>query len=88
MSAEQNDDDILRTVRTRPDRVLRFEGTTEDSCRVVWFVAYRGKYGWVAQRRTGEWMDEPSDEDVRAALETYDSVAVVHRAELPEVVRL
>ena len=88
MTGDENADELLRTVRTRRDRVLRFEGRTEDGCLVTWFVAYRGKYGWSACRRTGEWMDEPTDDEVRAAVREYDAVEVVERGDLPEVVEL
>lgn len=87
-SAETDADELLRTVRTRRDKVLRFEGVTEDGCRVTWYVAYRGKFGWSACRGTGEWVDEPSDADVEAAVEKYDYVDLIDRSDTPDGVNL
>ncbi|AFH22003.1 hypothetical protein OSG_eHP14_00115 [environmental Halophage eHP-14] len=81
-------DEILRTARARRDKVLRFDGETEDGGRVTWFVAYRGKFGWSACRATGEWMDEPTDEDVEAAVREYEYVKLVDRSEVPDQVSL
>jgi len=88
MSEEKSKGEILRTARARRDKVIRFEGNARDNCRVTWYVAYRGKYGWVACRGTGEWVDDPSDADVEAAVREYDVVELVDRSETPGVVEL
>lgn len=88
----QNDDaekdELLRTVRTRRDKVLRFDGEAEDGGLITWFVAYRGKFGWSACRGTGEWMDSPTDDEVEWAIDEYDHVQLVDRLETPEEVDL
>lgn len=80
-------DDLLREVRTRRDKALRFSGETDEG-EVTWFVAYRGKFGWAACRENGRWMDEPSDDDVEAAVQKYDEVELVDQSNTPEQVTL
>lgn len=79
--------ELLRTVRTRRDKVLRFDAS-EDGGSFTWFVAYYGRYGWSACRANGEWSDDPTDDDVRYAFDEYDRVELVDRSELPEEVAL
>lgn len=88
MSEQSADDELLRTVRTRRDKVLRFDGMREDGLLVRWFVAYRGTFGWVACRHDGQWMDNPTDSDIEDALEVYDRVKLVDRSTTPEEVEL
>lgn len=81
-------DELLRTARTDRTKVLRFDGRTEDGAEITWFVAYRGIYGWSACRATGEWMDEPTDGDVEAAVDEYDHVELIDCSETPDEVAL
>lgn len=80
-------DDLIRDVRVRRDKALKFEAE-DDVGTLTWYVAYRGKFGWVACRGNGRWMDEPSDEDVESAVREYDNVELVERAGTPEQVTL
>lgn len=88
MNETDNPEELLRTVRTRTDKILRFDEESEDGGLLTWFVAYRGKSGWSACRGTGEWMDEPSDDAVEWSIQEYDHVQVVDRSDLPEEVPL
>jgi len=81
-------EELLRTVRTRRDKALKFDGKPEDGGRITWFVAYRGRFGWSACRGTGDWMDEPTDDEVEAAIRNYDHVQLVDLADTPEEVTL
>jgi len=78
----------LRTVRTRRDKVLRFDGEDEDGCKITWYVAYRGNFGWSACRETGEWMDDPDEKEVRSSFDVYDHADVVDISETPEEVTI
>lgn len=80
--------EILRRARTHRNKVLRFVGETPDGEALEWYVAYRGEFGWSACRGTGEWMDEPSADDVEYALEEYDEVELIDRSETPKEVAL
>lgn len=84
----EQSEEMLRTVRTRRDKVLRFDGEAEDGGPVTWYVAYRGGFGWSACRATGEWMDDPTEDEVESSVEVYDHVQVVDRSEIPEEVSL
>jgi hypothetical protein len=88
MDSEPETTDPVRTVRIRRDKVLKCVGDDRDGVPVTWYVAYRGKYGWSACRSDGEWMDEPTDEDVETVPSVYDRVEVVDRADLPDEVPL
>jgi hypothetical protein len=83
-----DDDGAMQTVRVRPDKLLRFEGEHKEDGRVVWYVAYRGKYGWVACRGNGSYTSHPDEDDVLHSFIVYDDEAVVDRAETPDEVIL
>jgi hypothetical protein len=81
-------DELLRTARTNRNKVIRFDAYPDGESPFTWFVAYRGKYGWSACRGNGEWMDEPTDDDVEHAVDKYDHVNLIDRSETPEGVTL
>lgn len=81
-------EEMLRTVRTRRDKALRFDGEDEDGYKITWYVAYRGNFGWSACRATGEWMDEPDEDEVQSSFDVYDHAEVVDVSETPEEVAL
>lgn len=81
-------DGMIQRVRSRRDKLLKFDGEAEDGGRVTWFVGYLGKYGWSACRWTGDWMDDPDEEQIRAAFDVYEYVELVDRCEVPEQVEI
>lgn len=87
-SGEADREELIRKVRTDRNKVLRFDAYPDDGGPLTWFVAYRGKYGWSACRATGEWMDEPSEDDVKHAVRKYDQVQLMSRFDTPEEVTL
>jgi len=81
-------DDAMRTVRVRRDKLLRFEGEHDEGDWVTWYVAYRGRYGWVACRVNGSHTSHPDEDDVLHSFDVYDDAAVLDRAEIPDEVIL
>ena len=80
--------EMLRTVRTRRDKVLRFDGEDDHGYKITWYVAYRGNFCWSACRATGEWMDEPDEDEVESSFDVYDHAEVVDLSDTPEEVAL
>ena len=79
---------LLRKARTHRDKAIRFDGSDEHGDALTWFVAYRGEFGWVACRGNGQWMDEPSSEEIENAFNIYDQVEMIDQSETPEQVTL
>jgi hypothetical protein len=88
MNSGKRPEELLKTVRTRRDKILRFDAYPDDGHPFTWFVAYRGKFGWFACRENGEWIDEPTDDDVEAAIREYENVEIMNRSDTPEQVKL
>lgn len=82
--SDKNPDELLRTVKARKDRLLKFDGQADDGGRVTWYVGYLGKYGWSACRWSGDWMDNPDEDEIRAAFDVCDDVKLVDRTEIPD----
>ena len=85
---EMNRGEMIQTVRTRHDKLLKFDGQDRDGDRVTWFVGYLGKYGWSACRGTGDWTDDPDEKQIHAAFGVYDNAEVVNRSEVAEQVEI
>lgn len=82
-------DELLRTARTHRNKAIRFEGEAEDGERVTWFVAYRGKFGWIACRDTGERSSyDPPTSEVRESFNVYDRAELVDISDTPDAVEL
>ena len=79
---------MLRTVKTRRDKTLRFDSFREAGETITWFAAYLGKQGWSAARGNGEWMDDPSEDAVEWALQNADETQIVDRSDLPDEVEI
>jgi len=87
-TSETDRKEVLKSARTNQTKVIKFEGKAENGETVTWFVAYRGKYGWSACRANGEWVDEPTDDEVRYVVDECNHVELVDHSDTPEEVTL
>ena len=85
---DMDQDEIVRTARTRRDKVIRFAGEGVDGEPVTWYVAYRGKYGWVGCRANGSYTSEPDEEVVLESFDVYDEAELLDRSDTPDEVIL
>lgn len=86
-----NADELLRTVRTNRNKVLRFvgefDGTANDGEPLTCYMAYRDD-GWPAWMNTGHSLGRTPEEAVKPSFEVYNRVELIDVADTPDYVDL